>query len=342
VGNLADLIAALFVERQVEMNSLAADHFRRIAEFMLDLERDINAKLAGDLTTFQKARVDQVVRELQQTAQQLIAEYGSELRGELPRLAQQEAQYAVTAVNGTVGVDLVRILPTTSLATLADAQTVLMQGATIGEWFGRTSGDTQFRIASAVRLGLAQGETAKQVAARLKGVVEVSKDNLLATTITAIQTVTGKVHEQTWLANADVIDAVQQLSTLDSKTSDVCISYSGKVWSLPDFKPRGHNLPYNGGVPRHFRCRSRGIPLVKKASEIGGIDLPVGTRASMDGQVAADLSFDAWLKAKPRGFVDGMLGEGRAQLFLDGKITLTDLISPKTLKPRTLEQLRQL
>lgn len=324
------------------MNSLAADHFRRIAELMLDLDADIQAKLSGDLTTFQKARVDQMVRELQQTAQQLINEYSGEVRGEMPRLAQQEAAYAVAAVNGTVGVDLVRILPTTTLATLADTQAVLMQGATIGEWFNRTSGDTQFRIASAVRLGLAQGETTKQVAARLRGVVEVSKDNLLATTITAIQTVTGKVHEETWLANADFIDAVQQLSTLDSRTSEICMAYSGKVWSLPDFKPRGHGLPYGGGVPRHFRCRSRIVPLVKKASEIGGIDFGPSTRASMDGQVAADLSFDAWLKARPRGFVEEMLGEGRAQLFLDGKITLTDLISPKTLKPRTLDQLRRL
>lgn len=339
MGNLSDILAALFVDRQIELQGLAASKFRQISELMLDIEADVRVRLSSNLTEFQRDRANQLIRELQQAATQLIGEYAAETKGELPRLALAESEYAVAAVNGAIGVDLIRVLPQSTLATLADAEALLMQGATIGEWFSRTSGDAQFRIAQAVRLGIAQGETTAKVAARLGDVLELTKDNLLATTITAIQTVTGKVQEQTWLANADVVRAVQQLSTLDSRTSDICMAYSGKTWTLPDYRPEGHKLPYNGGVPRHFRCRSRLVPVLKPASEIGGVDFRPSTRASMDGQVAADLTFDDWLKSKSREFVEDKLGKGRADLFLAGKITLTDLISPKTLKPRTLDQL---
>ena len=74
-----------------------------------------------------------------------------------------------------------------------------------------------------------------------------------------------------------------------------------------------------------------------------GVDLdeiPPSTRASMDGQVAEDLSFDDWLSKKPKAFQDKMLGPGRAQLYRDGKITLTDLVDLRG-NPLTLEALEE-
>jgi len=68
--------------------------------------------------------------------------------------------------------------------------------------------------------------------------------------------------------------------------------------------------------------------------------VPVSTRASMDGQVAADLSFGDWLKGKPVEFADEMLGKGRAQLWRDEKITLQDLLNAQGV-PLTLKQLRE-
>jgi hypothetical protein len=55
--------------------------------------------------------------------------------------------------------------------------------------------------------------------------------------------------------------------------------------------------------------------------------------------VAADLSFSDFLKGKPTEFVDEMLGKGRAQLWRDGKITLSQLLDQRG-NPLTLQQLR--
>ena len=61
----------------------------------------------------------------------------------------------------------------------------------------------------------------------------------------------------------------------------------------------------------------------------------------MDGQVAADLTFADFLKGKPASFADEMLGKGRAELWRDGKITLSKLLDQKG-NPLTLAELRNL
>ena len=55
-------------------------------------------------------------------------------------------------------------------------------------------------------------------------------------------------------------------------------------------------------------------------------DVPPGDRASIDGQVAGDLRFDAWLTKKGAATQDDILGPVRAQMFREGKLKLPDLI----------------
>ena len=123
--------------------------------------------------------------------------------------------------------------------------------------------------------------------------------------------------------------------------SDICISYSGMSWDL-DGNPIGNSLPFNGGPPRHWGCRSVLIPLLKSFRELGvnRDEIPPSTRSSLDGQVAEDLSFNDFLKGKSKTFQNDLLGEGKAQLWRDGKISLTDLLDQKG-RPLTLEQLKE-
>lgn len=51
-------------------------------------------------------------------------------------------------------------------------------------------------------------------------------------------------------------EMIRQVSELDSGTTAVCRKYHLKTWRLPDYKPVGHRLPYAGGIPRHWGCRS--------------------------------------------------------------------------------------
>ena len=70
-------------------------------------------------------------------------------------------------------------------------------------------------------------------------------------------------------------------------------------------------------------------------------EMPASVRQSMDGEVPADMSFDDWLKGKSKTFQDQLLGKGKADLWRNGAITLTDLVD-QTGRPLSLAALRKL
>jgi hypothetical protein len=173
------------------------------------------------------------------------------------------------------------------------------------------------------------------------GVMQTTKRKAGALASTAMSAVTNQAALQSYQANNDVIKAVTQLSTLDNRTSDICIAYSGQTWDINTLQPvMGSFLPYNGGPPRHFNCRSRLSPVTYSFKELGmdAEEIPAGTRASMDGQVPADITFNQFLRSKPQSFADDLLGPRRAELWRNGDINLTQLVDMRG-NPMTIAQL---
>lgn len=112
--------------------------------------------------------------------------------------------------------------------------------------------------------------------------------------------------------------------------------YGGMVWNLAVEEDETYLAE---GVVVH-NCRSRTLPYLKSWKELG-IDLkeaPPGTRASMDGQVAASTTFPKWLRRQPIAVQEEVLGVTRAKLFREGMPI--DRFIGRDLKPLTLAQIR--
>lgn len=227
----------------------------------------------------------------------------------------------------------------------------LVAGAPADEWWERQASATQEKFMDTVRTSMTNGESISQAATRIvggtvdgvrvDGFMEVSKAQANALAATSMNAVTNQARLDTFREMDDVVKAVQQISTLDNRTTDICIAYSGGVWDIETLEPLNEDTPpFNGGPPRHFGCRSTLAPVTMSFKELGlkGSDLPAGTRASMDGQVPGDITFDAWLDGKGEPFQDRLLGRERAALWRDGKITLRDLLDFRG-NPMTLDQL---
>ena len=74
-----------------------------------------------------------------------------------------------------------------------------------------------------------------------------------------------------------------------------------------------------------------------------GIDmaeLDPTTRASMDGQVPQDMTYQQWLKSKPAAFQDDVLGPTKGKLFRDGDLPLDRFVDRKG-RELTLDELRK-
>lgn len=229
---------------------------------------------------------------------------------------------------------------------------VMIEGEVVSAWWRSQATDLRKSFMREVRTAIANGENLTQGIARITGgtvdgvtvpgVMKTTKRKAGALVSTAIQEVQKNAALAAYQANSDVIKAVTQVSTLDNRTSDVCIAYSGQVWDINTLAPiPPATLPFNTGPPRHWNCRSVLRPVTKTFRELGAKtkgEIPPGTRASMDGQVPADISFNAWLKSKPIEFQNKLLGKTRARLWRDGEISLTQLVDFRG-QPLTLAQL---
>jgi hypothetical protein len=111
----------------------------------------------------------------------------------------------------------------------------------------------------------------------------------------------------------------------------ICQGLDGKVFPL-DSGPR---------PPAHINCRSATVPVLKSWREMG-IDrdeVPAGTRASMNGQVAATETYGEWLRKQPAAVQEEALGKAKARLFRDGGLTVDRFAAP-TGRAYTLDELR--
>lgn len=336
--NASDRLADLYVARQLILQRLIGGEQRAFNKLLDDISKDLEKMLVGGkaLTGYKKARLNKAISELSS----IVALKAPDIKP----LAGLEANFTADAF---AQLGLTATLP--SAKTLERiAATSLIEGATIGQWFGNLQETTRFELSRAVKLGVSLGETNGEIWNRIKStnergteVLAKTRRNGMAIVRTSVQTVSNEVRQATFQENADLVDGVQWLATLDGRTSEICVARSGLVWELPDYKPKGHNISWNGGPPAHWNCRSTSIPVLKSLEEMGvdPKDIPPAMRSSMDGQVAADLTFDDFLKSKPASFADEMLGKGRAQLWRDGKITLSQLLDQRG-NPLTLEQLR--
>lgn len=337
--NASDQLLDLLTIRQLLLERIIAGENVAMNKQLDSVAQDILKALKGkELSEYQGKRLDKAITELVS----LVKVNPPDLAG----IAASEASF-INGAFASVGIDTV--IPAASTVT-AIAQSAVIQGGTMGEWFGQLNETTRFNISRAVKNGVSLGLTNAQIAKSIMGKgdkgsepIAKTRRDAMAITRTATQTVANDVRMASYMENADIIKAVQWVSTLDSRTSDICIVRSGKTWTFPEFKPIGHSIPWDNGPPAHWACRSTSIPVTSSMAEITGKaqnQIAPRTRASMDGQVAQNLTFDQFLKNKPPEFADEMLGKGRAELWRSGKITLNQLLDQRG-NPLTLTQLER-
>jgi len=296
-----------------------------------NMQKELRAKLgANDLTAFSKDATQRLLAETSAVIDNYyrqIKQKSDEALNALPAIEAQAVRDALVGVGYATA-----LAPPVQFATAMTD--VMIQGAPSAEWWSRQSTDTKFRFSNALRQGIVQGKTNQQIIGDVlgrgpgQGVLEVSRRNAAALVQTSVQTVANVARLESFKQNADVVKGVKQISTLDSHTTDICIAYSGMAWNLEGKPIQGNKLPFNGGPPRHWNCRSLLVPITKSFKELG-LDVPekeASTRASTDGQISASTTFDDFLTRKGKAFQDEILGPGRAQLWRDKKITLQQLL----------------
>ncbi|HET8791792.1 MAG TPA: hypothetical protein VFM75_11345, partial [Modicisalibacter sp.] len=127
-----------------------------------------------------------------------------------------------------------------------------------------------------------------------------------------------------YVANADILEGERVVSTLDGRTTLLCMSEDGKLY------PVGRGQMF----PAHYGCRTVRVPVIKEQYRIA----VQGERASMDGPVSNQLTYSGFLKRQSVEFQNDVLGERRAQLFRSGKLRIDQFVDDRG-RTLTLDEL---
>jgi SPP1 gp7 family putative phage head morphogenesis protein len=283
-------------------------------------------------------QLSDLVASLGRTLQVGFRNARKELEPRLAAIGLTEAEFQASVINKASGIKFDLLLP--SAAQLREIVTGQpFQGKLLREWFDNLSATAKGEIQTAVRVGIAEGESTAQMVRRVRGtpsgaegVFGKTRRQTEAVVRTAVNHTTTQAREAVYKNNDDVVKGVLWVATLDARTTQICMGLDGKVF------------PVNEGPrpPAHINCRSTTAPVLKSWKELG-IDLkeaPAGTRASMNGQVPAKLTYGEWLKRQPAAIQDDALGPTRAKLFRSGKVKI-DRFTDDRNRPLNLEQLRR-
>lgn len=332
---------------------------KRMVKILNESDAELVARLIVamdglDASSFTVTRLEALLSSVRAVNRQAVESMRDSLADELLLLVQHESGYQLSLFQHVIPDVVLSYHPLIGIsadAVYAAAMSQPFQGRLLSEWASNLEADRINRITNTVRQGLLLGDTTEQIARKVRGhanrgyedgALQLSRSNAASITKTAVGHMAATARTNFVKTNDDIIKGKQWLSTLDTRTTHLCIVRDRLKYTL-EGKPIGHKVPYLQGPGRiHFSCRSTETFILKSAEELG-IDIreiPNSTRASMDGQVAGDTNYSEWLQRQSFERQKAIVGEKRAILMRDGGVSPDELYTDRG-EWLTLDQLRQ-
>lgn len=277
------------------------------------------------------------------------------LLAEINGFAEYESGYQLDLFNTIIPKDILSHIPLMGISyeqVYAAAIAQPFQGRLLKEWASNMGSDRIRRITNAVRSGYLGGDTVDTIVRRIRGtkaadytdgVLQIGRANAASIIKTAISHTAAIARNKFAQNNSDLITAKQWSSTIDTKTSAQCRIRDRLRYTL-DNKPIGHKIPYLSGPGKiHFCCRSGETFITASWQDLGikKDELSAATRASMDGQIPAQMSYGEWLQKQSTYRQTKVLGPTRYKLVRDGGMNYDSFYSDKG-EWLTLAQLRDI
>lgn len=307
------------VKRRIALERYSNDQIRRTLPFLKEVERDLMGRIAqlrnealDRAGRIRLASQEKLLASVQSVYAETYAKLNDRIQSGLTRLAGSEAERvseALGAVAKSAGLQFTtNELTATSAFEIAAAKP--MQGALLQDWLSDIEPSHRKRVEQALRISFAEGESLETAMNRLRNATKLNERGLAALIRTSNSHIAASVTEATYEANADIIEGVEWVSTLDSRTTSICRSRDGKRYKVGE-GPR---------PPAHIGCRSTTVAVL-----IGMEPAPRQT-------------YNEWLKRQPAKVQDDILGPARGKLFRSGEMSVDRFVDMKG-KTLTLDEL---
>jgi SPP1 gp7 family putative phage head morphogenesis protein len=345
------------------------------AELIRTLERRLGALPVP--VDFRSARLLSLRADIRRARTAVMARLQGTLTQDLQGFASVEATDAKQLLEFAVPIEYQ--FASVSLEQLRSVVTEQpFQGRNLGDWWRRLQTADQDRVMDQIQLGYSQGESVPNIMRRIRGTRAAGyRDGVLGTTRrnaetvvrTAVNHVSNAARDAVWDANADVIDSLRWLSTLDGRTTLICMRRDGHLAPVGD-KPLPPDVvpltPPGARPPAHPNCRSVMVPFISETALLG--DRPFVRTTQRRGAREVDFrrmareqgrsvsavrrdwgrenigtipkttNYEEFLRRQPAAFQDRVLGDTKGALFRRGGLKIDKFVDARGTE-FTLEQL---
>ena len=297
------------------------------------MRSEIVGRISDGPTHYSVARLNTLLIEIDSVMQLQMGDITKSVNSSMNDLVISEAEFTASLLDGAATVNFA-VPDSNTLITAAEitAFNVGSEKLTVDQalqQFGRNkrSEITQF-ITDGVILGDPTDKISRGLRDKMKTLYARQIDALVRTSVNHVASV---ARDAIYKENEDILEGVEIVATLDSRTTALCGSLDGRVFPIGS-GPR---------PPFHWQCRTTTVPKVKKEFDLGS-DI-TGRRPSKGSSgfktVNARETYSGWLRRQSKEFQAEALGPARAELFRQQKIDLAGFVDP-TGRLYTLNELK--
>tara|TARA_R110002020_G_C16311277_1_gene773870 strand:- start:2136 stop:3395 length:1260 start_codon:yes stop_codon:yes gene_type:complete len=247
-------------------------------EPVLDKMRDslVKSLQKANITDFEINRLNVLLLDIDQILNDGMGQMSLDLLDEVSLFGADELEFNTRMLGRTISADAV--LPTVDQlnAAIDDSPMVLARASgapismTISQAINQFSEANSRQVRTLIQQGFIAGETTDEITRKvIKQVDGRTKAQARALTSTVISSASNKAHTEVAKANEDILRGEQIIATLDTLTSDICISADKTVW------------PVNKGPmpPLHFNSCAKDTMVKTKRGNVPIQDVKVGDLA---------------------------------------------------------------
>ena len=271
-------------------------------------------------------------REISNYITEFFSEFNEDVLRQIQDFAEQELEFSFRMLDESTegaGINSGSLDVSRSRVEFTEGQAVTIQSV-----LNTLASNKRKQIIQTIRDGNSAGLTEQQQSRAIRGMARLTASQAGAVIRTTNNAISTEARMRTIEANQDVVTGYRWVSTLDSRTSFICMSRDGNKYKYNSDDP----VP-----PAHWNCRSTIIPIIDPKFDAGA-DIE-GDRPSIGGDgvelVGAKTTYGGWLRRQPASFQDEALGPTRAALFRRGKLSIDQFVNDDG-QTLTLNELRNL
>lgn len=233
---MSALISA-FISHQIWLQRNATSEVNEMRPFIEQMRKEVKqAVLAFGDESRTKAKLTKMLKDLTETLYAIGNDWDEKLVADLQELAQYEAKWTAETMADSTGVNFTTPTPE-QVWSAVKFNPLALDGKPV-DFTKLMAGweETEVaRLVQGVKSGFVQGQTTRQIVKSVVGpggLGDVSERHAATVVRTALNHVSTQARLMTLEKNSDVVERYEWVSTLDSRTSQICKARDGQKYEF--------------------------------------------------------------------------------------------------------------